>query len=70
MPDELKFAVIKPLFKKNSRLEVGNYRPVCILPNISKILETAVYIQMEEHLKQNNLIYEYQSGFRKSHSTD
>ena len=70
VPDELKFAVIKPLFKKNSRLEVGNYRPVCILPNISKILETAVYIHMEEHLKQNNLIYEYQSGFRKSHSTD
>ena len=54
VPDELKFAVIKPLFKKNSRLEVGNYRPVCILPNISKIMKTAVYIQMEEHLNQNN----------------
>ena len=63
VPDELKFALVKPLFKKNCRLEVSNCRPVSILPIISKILERAIYVQMEEHLKQNNLLYEYQSGF-------
>jgi len=38
VPDELKSAIVKPLYKKNSRLEVGNYRPVSILCIVSKIL--------------------------------
>ena len=62
--------MVKPLYKKNSRLEVGNYRPVSILCIVSKILERAVYIQIQEYLKANNLLYEFQSGFRKSYSTD
>ena len=70
VPDELKFAMVKPLYKKNSRLEVGNYRPVSILCIVSKILERAVYVQIQEYLKANNLLYEFQSGFRKSYSTD
>ena len=70
VPDELKFAIVKPLFKKNSRLDVGNYRPVSILPIISKILERAIYVQIEAYLKENKLLYDYQSGFRRSHSTD
>ena len=37
---------------------------------ISKILEKAVYVQLEKYLIDNNLLYEYQSGFRKSYSTD
>ena len=35
-----------------------------------KILERAVYIQMVNHLKDNNILYEYQSAFRTSYSTD
>ena len=49
VPNELKSAIVKPLYKKNSRLDVGNYRSVSILPTISKILERAVYVQMEKH---------------------
>ena len=42
-----------------------------ILSVFSKILEkTAVYIQLESYLVENNIIYEYQSGFRSSFSTD
>ena len=70
VPDELKFAKVKPLFKKNSRLDVGNYRPVSILCIVSKILERAVLVQIEKHLNENNLLYANQSGFRKSYSTD
>ena len=70
VPNGLKSAIVKPLYKKNSRLDVGNYRPVSILPIISKILERAVYLQMEKHLKDNNILYEFQSGFRTSYSTD
>ena len=70
VPDQLKSARVKPLFKKNNRTEVGNYRPVSILCIISKILEKAVYQQLESHLIKNNLLYEFQSGFRSAYSTD
>merc|ERR1712236_57342 len=70
VPDELKSAIVKPLHKKNSRLEVGNYRLVSILPIVSKILERAVHEQLMKYLKDKKLLYEYQSGFRQSYSTD
>ena len=50
VPDELKYAKVKPLYKKNSRLDAGNYRPVSILCIVSKILERAVYVQVEDYL--------------------
>ena len=70
VPTDMKFARVKPLFKKNSRSDVGNYRPVSILSIVSKILEKAVYKQLEKYLSGNNLIYSLQSGFRGSYSTD
>ena len=74
VPDELKMAKVKPLsFKKNDRLKAENYRPVNIqnvLSIVSKVLEKAVYKQLEKFLTSNNLMYEFQSGFRSSYSTD
>ena len=70
VPDNMKIARVKPLFKKNSNLDVGNYRPVSILSIVSKILEKSVYSQLEKFLIDNNLLYELQSGFRNSYSTD
>ena len=67
----MKTARVKPLYKKNSNLDVGNYRPVCILSVVSKIFEKAIYIQLETtYLVENNIIYDYQSGFRSSFSTN
>ena len=70
VPDAMKIAQVKPLYKKNNNLDVGNYRPVSILSVVSKILEKAIYIQLEAYLVKNNIIYDYQSGFRSSFSTD
>lgn len=70
VPEELKEAKVKPLYKKNDRLKAENYRPVSILSIVSKILERAVYTQLESFLTENNLLYELQSGFRGSYSTD
>ena len=56
--------------KKGDRNYEGNYRPVSILPVVSKILERIAYNQFYSYLNDNNLIYEYQSGFRASFSTD
>ena len=55
VPDEMKNARVIPLYKKNSKLEPGNYRPVSILSTLSKILERAVHIQLEIYLKENDL---------------
>ena len=70
VPNDFKTAKVIPLFKKSNNTEACNYRPVSILCAVSKILEKAVYIQLEQFLVNNNLLYEHQSGFRSSHSTD
>ena len=41
-----------------------------MLPLISKIIEKVIHDQTQEYLKNNNIIYKYQSGFRSNHSTD
>jgi len=70
VPKEFKSARVRPLFKKSSRSDVGNYRPVSILCVTSKLLEKAVYIQLESYLKEKNILYDFQSGFRGAFSTD
>ena len=45
-PSELKNADVIPVFKKKDRNNVGNYRPVSILPNLSKIYERCLYDEM------------------------
>lgn len=70
VPDELKLAKVKPLFKKTDRLKPENYMPVSILSIVSKVLENAVYKQLEKFLISNNLLFEFQSGFKSSYSTD
>ena len=70
VPDEMKTARVIPSYKKNSKLEPGNYRPVSILSTLSKFLERAVHIHLEIYLKENDLFYKFQSGFRTSFSTD
>ena len=63
-------AKLKPLFKKGSALEPQNYRPISLLPLISKVLEKIVLEQTQLFLRRNDLIYNLQSGFRNHHSTD
>ena len=70
VPDDFKVAKVTPLYKKNDKLDVGNYRPVSVLSAVSKILEKAVYVQTQKYLLDNNLIFKTQSGFRPGHSTE
>ena len=62
----MKLARVKSLYNKNNNLEVENYRPVSSLSIVSKVLERAVYVQLETYLEENNILYEYQSGVRKA----
>ena len=68
-PERWKTSLVTPLHKRGSREEVGNYRPVSILPIASKILEMAVHKQISKHAETNGLIPEYQHGFRSKRST-
>lgn len=70
VPNDMKLAKVIPIFKKNSRLDVSNYRPISLLGTVSKVLEKCVYVQVQEYLNSKNLIYDYQSGFRSGYSTD
>ena len=70
VPKSFKDAKVIPLFKKGSRLDPGNYRPVSVLSVLSKILERAVHSQLNDYLKKRNLLSDSQSGFRKGFSTD
>lgn len=70
VPTSFKVAKVVPLYKKGSKLDPGNYRPVSILPVLSKILERAVGVQLKDFLKRNNVLFENQSGFRDGFSTD
>ena len=70
VPDDLKSARVVPIFKKNDKTSVGNYRPVSILSILSKIYEKVVYDQVESYFKANKLLYKFQSGFRSGFSTD
>ena len=70
IPDDLKMARIVPLYKKNSQTNVGNYRPISVLSVLSKVFEKVVFMQLSDYLSENRLLYEFQSGFRSSYSTD
>ena len=65
-----KIAKVKPLFKKGSKTVPSNYRPISLLSLLSKVFERVVLDQTEEFLSLNKILYDYQSGFRKNHSTD
>ncbi|CAB4007916.1 Hypothetical predicted protein [Paramuricea clavata] len=68
-PSDWKAARVIPLFKKGQRSMLGNYRPISILPVVSKLMERIMYDQMYEYLNQNNLFSKHQFGFRPYHST-
>ena len=65
----MKIAKLVPIFKKGSRTALENYRPISILPSISKLLEKIMYTRVMNHLKLHNAIVDEQFGFREGYST-
>ena len=68
-PDCIKSASIKPLHKKNSKFDPGNYRPISLLSNIGKIFEKILYERLTNFLENNKIFFQNQFGFRKKHNT-
>ena len=68
-PSLLKIAKVIPIYKKGSPCDVGNYRPISILPVISKVFESIVNHQLVIYFEKYNILIKTQFGFRKKHST-
>lgn len=69
-PSRWKTAKVTPIFKSGDPADVTNYRPISVLPILSKIAERHVHNALYSFLSENNLIYTKQSGFRPRHSTE
>ena len=65
----LKTAKVIPIFKKDSKLDCSNYRPISLLSNIEKILEKRKYRRLYTFFNNKNIIYDLQFGFRQQYST-
>jgi hypothetical protein len=66
----LKYSVVKPLFKKGDKKDITNYRPILLLTSFSKIFEKVIYIRLYEHIKNNDILFIDQYGFRSNSSTE
>ena len=67
-PKKLKLACVTPIHKANSKLALTNYRPISVLPVLSKLLEQLIYKRLSNFLDKNKIIYDHQFGFQKKKS--
>ena len=68
-PDFLKVARVTPVFKAGDPAQLGNCRPISVLPAISKIFERIIQGRLLRFLKKQNSLLTSQYGFRRGHST-
>ena len=68
-PTSMKIAKIKAIHKKDDYNDFSNYRPISILPTISKIFERSATNQLIKYLEEHNLLNSNQHAYRKAHST-
>lgn len=68
-PDLMKHSKVIPLFKSGQKTDPTNYRPISILPALSKVFEKLMLNQLESYFVRNNLFHDAQYGFTKGRST-
>ena len=69
--DDWKMALVRPLIKgTNLDTELKNYRPIINLSFLSKIIEKAAQLLLQEHFDQQSLLPNHQSAYRKHYSME
>ena len=58
------------MYKKGDINSITNYRPISLLPTLSKTFERVIFIQLYTYFDDNNLLSEQQYGFRANHSAE
>ena len=56
-------------YKSDKKSNVTNYRPISVLPRLSKILEKLIKARLISCFEKNHVLYSHQYGFRLNHST-
>ena len=69
-PSRMKIADVVPLYKSKNRMNKANYRPISLLPTLSKLLEKVVYKCTYSFMENTSQFYEGQFGFRSKHSCE
>ena len=69
-PNKIKLAKVIPIYKKDGPTQVTNYRPISLLPVLSKVVEKTIAKQLSEYFEENKLFNQNQYGFRTGHSTE
>ena len=69
VPNSFKTAKVIPIYKAKDAQELTNYRPISLLPSISKILEKVIHKRLYTFLNSHTIFYASQYGFRPNHST-
>ena len=69
VPDLRKILKVRPLYKSDSKSDFSNYRPISVLPCLSKVLEQVVHRQLSNHLEKHYLLKSSQFGLRLRRST-
>ena len=67
--DDWKRARVTPIYKSEDNRKCENYRPISILPIISKVFEGELFRQLYQYLSENSLLSRFQSGFPPRYST-
>ena len=68
-PDSWKVGRVAPIFKDGDKTEKSNYRPISVLPVISRLFEKLVFEQLYEFMEENGHFTSDQSGFLRQRST-
>ena len=69
-PLSLKMGVVNPVHKNGPKTDIQNYRPITILPILSKILEYALLRRLDDHMLKNQIIHKTQFGYTKNSNTE
>lgn len=69
IPEDFKISIVTPIFKKGSKKEISNYRPISLITNFAKIFEKCLKSRLYNYLTAINVLNEKQYGFRKGISS-
>ena len=70
LPSPLKLATVSPIFKNGDPSLATQYRPISLLPRVSKLLEKVVARQLRSYLEEFSIIPKEQFAYRQHHSTE
>ncbi|CAH8529971.1 unnamed protein product [Dicrocoelium dendriticum] len=68
IPTMWKHGLVTPIYKSGNRAEPSNYRPITLLPVLSKVMERIIAEALMGYLENNNIIVPQQHGFRRNRS--